>query len=586
MSTSLVKFQIGPVQDFIAQARSTRDLWSGSYLLSWLMAAGIAKLPKCGEELIFPGADNQPLIVFHKDRIKPKNLKALLTPNLPNLFVARVPYEQAKAVANSVESAIKTEWGNIVDSVWNNHISLNIKEEKKSRFYAQVERLLSIAWQITPETGDYQKDYRMNGWQLDAVRQTRNFQSWGGGQWTIGHEKDSLTGKEEAIAGGKTGDKNYADKVSEEFKHLFKHNDHLGAATLIKRVWHLTYLWPKLWPKDEKVRKINSTEFPIPSTRGIAMHEPESDGDPEDVEAAPGEKYFAVLALDGDQIGKWISGEFTNCLEPKLEAHHKKFSQCLGEFALQQARNVVEKRQGHLIYAGGDDVLALLPADTALDCAKALRVAFREATAAIKGKDEKGNEKRPDCSVGIAIAHFKSPLQDVVREAQEAEKRAKREPQQGGFGRSAVAITLMKRSGEISQWGCQWDSGGNKLDKDIDKFSGGIELYRQIEKLLDDGVVSARFPHRVCQLLEPYRNSNKGLCELKDVVGFNSLEIIKSEFNHASERQGSKQVVQQLEKPLDDYLKTISGIQKQLNDIIGLCTTVAFVNRNKNPKTT
>ena len=34
---SLLKLQIGPVQDFIAQARSTRDLWSGSYLLSWLM---------------------------------------------------------------------------------------------------------------------------------------------------------------------------------------------------------------------------------------------------------------------------------------------------------------------------------------------------------------------------------------------------------------------------------------------------------------------------------------------------------------------------------------------------------------------
>jgi len=30
-------FQVGPVQDFISQARSVRDLWSGSYLLSWLV---------------------------------------------------------------------------------------------------------------------------------------------------------------------------------------------------------------------------------------------------------------------------------------------------------------------------------------------------------------------------------------------------------------------------------------------------------------------------------------------------------------------------------------------------------------------
>jgi CRISPR-associated protein Cmr2 len=44
MNRTLLKLQIGPVQDFIAQARSTRDLWSGSYLLSWLLAAGLRKL--------------------------------------------------------------------------------------------------------------------------------------------------------------------------------------------------------------------------------------------------------------------------------------------------------------------------------------------------------------------------------------------------------------------------------------------------------------------------------------------------------------------------------------------------------------
>lgn len=64
MPSSLLKFQIGPVQDFIAQARSTRDLWSGSYLLSWLVAAGIRKLKTEGGSLIFPNdADKcQPLL--------------------------------------------------------------------------------------------------------------------------------------------------------------------------------------------------------------------------------------------------------------------------------------------------------------------------------------------------------------------------------------------------------------------------------------------------------------------------------------------------------------------------------------------
>src|SRR5947209_18942637 len=33
-------FSLGPVQPFIAQARKTRDLWLGSFILSTLMAAG------------------------------------------------------------------------------------------------------------------------------------------------------------------------------------------------------------------------------------------------------------------------------------------------------------------------------------------------------------------------------------------------------------------------------------------------------------------------------------------------------------------------------------------------------------------
>ena len=74
-SSALLKFQIGPVQDFIAQARSTRDFWSGSFLLSWLVAAGIRELgrqlakgslipsecfAKARESLIFPAVEAQP----------------------------------------------------------------------------------------------------------------------------------------------------------------------------------------------------------------------------------------------------------------------------------------------------------------------------------------------------------------------------------------------------------------------------------------------------------------------------------------------------------------------------------------------
>jgi CRISPR-associated protein Cmr2 len=56
-------FQIGPVQDYIAQARRTLDLWSGSYLLSYLIAAGLKHiaLNYGPDNVIFPNLCGQPI---------------------------------------------------------------------------------------------------------------------------------------------------------------------------------------------------------------------------------------------------------------------------------------------------------------------------------------------------------------------------------------------------------------------------------------------------------------------------------------------------------------------------------------------
>ncbi len=116
----------------------------------------------------------------------------------------------------------------------------------------------------------------------------------------------------------------------------------------------------------------------------------DDEADPEDISLS--EKYFAVLAFDGDEIGKWVSGEkvprFQSQLAnytdgsgnpqgalpyfqrnlPRLVAEHRpispsyhlQFSEALTNFALQCARPLVEVFDGRLIYSGGDDVVALL----------------------------------------------------------------------------------------------------------------------------------------------------------------------------------------------------------------------------------
>lgn len=742
---AFLKFQLGPVQDFIAAARSIRDLWSGSYLLSWLMAAGMKALSaKVGPDaVIFPNLRGQPLFDLHWreelwakvaisdqlaiwDSLAWKNGN-LLTPNLPNVFLAVVPADRAADLGRKVAKAIQVEWKRIADAVWTECENAGLTNDeggitaadRRARFDSQIARFLSVSWQATawPEKLEDalrladgfdpkmpiqearkrvqavvemaerhmpkdQRDLRyfecerfpdghpkagwkdrsklkddakldnvglgwsvilaFNNWQLDAVRQTRSFDAANTGGWQTGtfRNKDVLTGRDEAVAGGLAWT-DRAAAMGGVWKSLFKHGDWLSAATLVKRVWHLAYLGKAPWNMET-----SSKRFPMPNTRSLAAHDPfgcDDDFDNQKAEESDSsDKYFAVLAFDGDEIGKWVSGEktppfssqladykdgsntqrfgaksyfeksefkdFLMAQRPLSPSYHLQFSEALSNFALLCARPIVEALDGRLIYAGGDDVVALVPADTALACAEALRLAFtgREVKSANgtvlfrspapgflssdKWKDDHGCGRpipflvpgpAADASVGIAIAHFKAPLQDVVRAARAAEKRAKNPK---GLNRAAVAVTLFKRSGETIEWGCKW--GG-----------GGLQLYRALADALDAGQLSGKFPYRFAELLSPYLTESTPLIKVAGTVhavtAFQAAEIIQQEFKHTlgrqrgpafpSEREDREHLLDGLTRALDGYLGTLAGkrSEDQLRAVIGLCQTVAFAHRTR-----
>jgi len=586
-TSTLLKFQIGPVQDFIAQARSTRDLWSGSYLLSWLVAAGIRKLRADGGALIFPNDAKkcQPLLEL-PDSARVHDHTNLLTPNLPNIFIANVSAENPGAVAKAVNEAIKDEWKKIATAVWDQRQRIGLPDSTKTRYDAQVDRHLSISWMITSLTDDspagYLHAYQHNGWHLDGVRQSRHFQAWA--SCSGGTEKDSLSGKEEALVGGRDYQKARA-REGGDYAKLFKHADYLGAVAIIKRVWHLAYL------RDTQKLKTGPGQHFIRSIPAIAARTNTEDDDELAQEKTSGEKYIAAIAFDGDSIGRWVNGDFLPD-QTSLKQHHLNFSQALSKFALGEVRKIVEGTReaqangiwkGQLIYAGGDDVVALVPADIALEVAQALRNAFRENT---NYTPTEAGAVQPDASAGIAIAHIHAPLQDLIRKAQKAEKRAK-----NTVGRPAFSITLMKRSGEISHWGSKWSSNG-------------LELYLAIAQRVKPDALSAKFPHRVSQLLTPYLTQTTGLSKQQDAITDIAVakDLITREFAYAAEQQGSEELARQLDGPLRKYLEGIlnarseregatgkspsqTASQELLTSIIDLCTTVAFAQRNETDST-
>jgi CRISPR-associated protein Cmr2 len=115
---------------------------------------------------------------------------------------------------------------------------------------------------------------------------------------------------------------------------------------------------------------------------------------------------------------------------------------------------IVREHEGVCIYAGGDDVMALLPLHFAVQCAQTLAQSFHEALHSFQ--DEQGNS--PTLSAGLAIVHHLHPLWDALDLARAAEKRAK------SGKKNALAITVQKRGGPPCEIGGQWNAFDLRLE--------------------------------------------------------------------------------------------------------------------------
>ena len=216
------------------------------------------------------------------------------------------------------------------------------------------------------------------------------------------------------------------------------------------------------------------------------------------------EAYYSLLMMDGDKMGAILSGDEKTAIsylasfhpqvqqgfdthaakQPLIAAYgkqkrpispnrHLAISGALNDFSQTVVRHVVEEEHlGRVIYAGGDDVLAMLPVADLLPVMQRLRNAYSGEDEAHSGGTADGLTlhngfallKRgkklqlmrmmggnATASCGAVIAHHQAPLSAVLRELRVAEKRAKNEG-----GRDAFCITVIKRSGGALYLTAKW----------------------------------------------------------------------------------------------------------------------------------
>jgi CRISPR-associated protein Cmr2 len=456
------------------------------------------------------------------EKIKKPCDELLTTPSLPNRFLALVPSSDGERLARSCEQACQDTWTDLAsdvrkylkkhwdslatdwDRLWEKQISsffsarcvwirmaecefqkakALFQSYQHTRWFQELDQIAALQDSIPAQDRYHFEPALPGAWQIGLtysaalmsaateVRHIPNYRPEGDVPL-----KCSLLGTYEQIGPATLADSNgfWAEAQALREGKLKDDNERLCAISLVKRFAFEASL----------CRALGLGSRPrFPDTLEIARSAPDNSNE----KTGSPVYYYAALMFDGDELGKWLDGRKSPSLDaiyhpilreyfeklpaggglkarrPVGPALHAAISEALANFSLHIAPKIVVKHGGVLVYSGGDDVLALLPVASVLECALELRRAYSGCkdwnNGAVPGfyKLEDGTElltmgPKATASAGVAVAHYKEDMRLVLEAARRAEKLAK------NAGRDRLGISIMRRSGEHTTEPCGWDA--------------------------------------------------------------------------------------------------------------------------------
>ena len=461
MNDTIFIFTFSPVQSFITEARRTADLRVGSQILVRLARAVLEALELEKATIIYPveSPDSIPnKIVAEIEWSKVDQIARNVTENFNKTWV-----ELAKSAKNKIQSMGTTDdvwekiWDRQTGQWWELFWAAARIEDGYSDAYQKAETAIAAAkryrqfacavevgvkdtlsgnrealhtngqnaavyWETVRKKAAPSK--LRTGERLDAINTVKRFSDISIEQESRFPSISSITSADFLKA---IGDSDAARFALEAYGNLLK--THLGASLFEARKDH------PLWKYDgDFLYQTTLTVKRLFLEYGIVLEETivkELRHGLKNVSHAVGwepSAYYAVLVLDGDDMGRKISDLLES---PNPREGHIGFSQNLASFAV-AANPVIETHLGALVYNGGDDLLAILPLSTVFSALREIIGLFQ-------------NNLLGTASAGISILHRNEQLGLALKSARLAERRAKQFP-----GKSAMCVRLIKRSGEIA----------------------------------------------------------------------------------------------------------------------------------------
>ena len=596
-------FTIGPVQNFVAQARRTRDFWAGSFILSWLSAVAMHAVQAQKGKIIFPRPDTGFMKALESGGKGPQQ------GNVPNRFKAEV---EDGFDPRQVEMAVRKAWKSLADGVWYLDLEGLASMSTRDIWNRQIKAFWDIQWVLEdgddPSAIDRLKNWRtqlpsaepgvkcmvMDGWQeLSGARAPSRWPEDPEGP-AVFWRKLRESGKTGITTDLRPGEmlcaigyikrrfvRCFHDLKAELAGGLHVHGWPLPAAVpsvqymaaapwlalliakasgdekLGKQMWEFHDAAYKLtgsygeWNanvrcvKDadgpKKWKALDGTVFfdsmlengnlwEDRAKEGVAKQGRTKEAEHllealkmlrKNAELDPVSPFYAVLLMDGDELGAQMAEKSR---QPAITGALADFTGAVP--------GIVKHHNGFLVYAGGDDVLALLPLEDALGCAAHLRRRYMESF------EDTEPPVATSISGAIEYAHIKMPLGKVLGDAH----RLLDEVAKDGRGRDAIACRVWKPGGLAVEWAMPWECALNGEKVFLEELAEQFRAQKTETEITPDSkteamnekdafAVSAKFFHRIRQrfdLLNPASKDETPVLGFDQAASLLAMEYLNS----------------------------------------------------------
>ena len=582
MSERYFHFMIGPVQDFISQARRNRDFWAGSFLLSWLSAIAIREAEKQGAKILYPAHCTEVM-----DALNPASRTGPKQARLPSRFKAEINDEFDPEL---VIQAARQAWSTLAKTIYSGDLEHFEADYPKMKaiWHTQIDQYWDFRWAITSDKTDETvlqrtKLWRKERWtEQDGVKcmVMDGWRELSGAESPLYPDNKVLAGFWETLrnskASGISSDlrenehlcalafmkrrfSRYFNKIEHGWgvPNTTPSADYLAAASWLAKMIRKTadnaeakeslsnfyQLVQKLEPDNNmgshpatKIElkcikdaldtidhrdasswvSVDAGVFFSSNLLASKRYKAEDEGQQalkvnqqlsqlrKTLDMPEPTPFYAVLRMDGDNMTK----EMANPNNDRDAITHQ-----IGEFN-NAVPEIVEDHSGFLVYSGGDDVLALFPMEYALDAALALRTRYQTLLPEVAGQPM-------TISAAIIFAHTRVALTTVLRESHhlldDVAKSANR--------RDAIAVSVLKTGGEVTQWVQQWNNATNDSGLIINQL---VALFRNKQQA--DSQFSSKFFYKIRERFEALnpQGESTGLFREQQAVDLMTMEYLNS----------------------------------------------------------